>query len=123
MKTEIKSKTNKTNKMAKDSKATKIGVIALNNMQYVVKEGETIETRLPYDTTDGKDVDVKLLAVIADGKIEYGKPFLTNKMNFEFGDLVLGEKVYKDIFQAKSRYRKRVGFRKKFIEFKLNSIS
>lgn len=111
---------------AKTSKASakpipvKTAIVAINNMQYVVKEGETIHTRIALQS---KDVEVKLLALIDGETFTYGKPYLENKIDFELGEVVLGEKVTAFRYKSKARHRRKVGFRQKFVEFKLNSVN
>ncbi|MFW5702617.1 MAG: 50S ribosomal protein L21 [Candidatus Dojkabacteria bacterium] len=103
------------------AKAPKTAILEINNMQYVVAEGETISTRIATNLTD-KDLRVNLLAIIDGENFEYGKPYLKQKVEFSLGNIIKGEKVTTNKFKAKSRYRKKTGFRPRFVEFTLNSI-
>lgn len=119
-----KATTPKTKKVVKAAvkQSPKTVIVAINKMQYVVKEGETIKTRIGLDS-QAEDVEVKLLAVVDGENFTYGTPYLANKLNFELGGVVLGEKVTAFKYKSKARYRRKVGFRQKFVEFKLNSVN
>lgn len=105
----------------KQDKAPRTAVLEINNMQYVVAEGETVATRISPDA-NSKDIEVNLLALIDGDKFDYGKPYLKQKVEFELGEVVKGKKVTTNIFKAKSRYRRRRGFRPKYVEFTLKAI-
>jgi large subunit ribosomal protein L21 len=99
----------------------RIAILAINKMQYIVKEGETIQTRIKLDSTE-KNIDVKLLGLIEKENFEVGKPYLSNKLDYALGEVKLGDKVITNKFKAKARYRKRTGHRTKFVEFTLKSV-
>jgi ribosomal protein L21 len=120
-KTAAKKPTKKQTKKTRKSASPRTAVLAINNMQYIVKEGETIATRISLDSKNS-DVDVKLLALLDGDKLEYGKPHIDKKVDFELGKVKSGEKVTTAKFKSKSRYRRRKGFRKKFVEFTLNQV-
>ncbi len=124
-------KSTKAAKKAPKTAETKKVVLEINGMQYVLNEGETIETRISLDTVEKKkkdgtaeDLEVKLLAIIDEknDKFEYGKPYIEKTIDYEIGDVVKGEKVTTSFFRAKSRYRRKTGMRKKFVQFTLNKI-
>lgn len=100
----------------------KLGILEINKMQYVIKEGQTITVRIS-PTAKAKDVDVKLLGLIEGDSFEYGTPYLDNKLKFELGEVVKGPKVIKSTYKAKTRYRRKVGFRPKYVEFNLVEIA
>jgi ribosomal protein L21 len=125
------SKSGKAEKTESKKLGPKKVVLEINGMQYIVNEGETINTRISLDTVDNKkkdgtakDLDVKLLAIIDEKneKLEYGKPYIDKTIDYEIGDVVKGEKITTSFFRAKSRYRRKTGMRKKFVQFTLNKI-
>lgn len=109
----------------KVAKSSRIGVIEINKMQYIGREGETINARIALDSKENlNSVEVKLLALVNPDTKEfnYGAPYLDNKIDFEVGERVLGEKVTSSTFKAKARYRRKVGIRQKFVQVKINSF-
>jgi len=114
-KTTSKMTAERTNKIA-----TKLAILEINNMQYIVAEGETITCRIDLDPTATPEVN--LLGLVFGSEFTYGTPYLTNKVDFKLGEIVKGDKVITAKFKAKSRYRRKVGFRPHYIEFTLNSI-
>lgn len=96
-------------------------VLQINNMQYVLSAGESTPIRVEVDA-QADDLEVNVLAVLNEDKIEYGTPNLKQKAKFELGDVIKGEKVVKKTFKAKSRYRRKVGHRPKYREFKLIEV-
>ena len=84
-------------------------VIRINGNQYKVKEGETILL----DYFGGSKPEAEVL-LISDGEnIRIGKPVLKNssaKLKI-VDEKVKGDKLTVQKFKAKSRYRRRSGFR------------
>lgn len=99
----------------------KTAILEINNMQYVVREGETITCRVVTDEEAPRDV--KLLGIVDGENLFYGTPYLSNKIDFAFGEVVKGDKVVTAKFKAKSRYRRKVASRPQYVKFTLNGIN
>lgn len=109
---------------AKAKKVNGTAILQINNVQYVAKVGQTFPVMIELDTEKEADLDVKTLAIINGTDSQFGSPFLDTKVDFTLvKDVVKGEKVYANKFKAKSRYRKKVGHRAKYLQFTLNSLN
>lgn len=98
----------------------KRAVIRIKNRQYEVSEGEEI---LVDRNLDSKIEPEVLLVFDDDNKVEVGKPVLEKaKVVLEVLDQVKGEKVEVLKYKAKSRYRRRYGFRSLFTKVKVKEI-
>lgn len=101
---------------------SKFAIIKLGGSQYTLEEGKEYE--LPkFSAEVGK---VKLADVLAAGEgsdISVGAPILDKAaVEIEVLSHEKGEKVTSRIFKAKSRYRRKRGFRKQVTKFKVLSI-
>lgn len=84
-------------------------VIKINKEQYKVSEGD--EILVPGTLSEKPEIDFILR--VKDGKVVIGKPNI-EKLSLKFkviGENVKGEKINVLKYKAKSRYRKRIGFR------------
>ncbi len=97
-----------------------IGVFEINNNQYLAKTGEVIRTRI--STVEPNPI-INLLATIDGDSLDYGSPYLKNKVDFEVMGVVKGEKVRTNTYKAKSRTRKAVGNRPRYVEIKIKSFT
>jgi len=98
----------------------KRAVIRIKNRQYEVSEGEEI---LVDRNLDSKVEPEVLLVFDDDNKVEVGKPVLEKaKVVLEVLDQVKGEKVEVLKYKAKSRYRRRYGFRPLFTKVRVKEI-
>lgn len=100
---------------------TNYSVIRLQGSQYKVSEGEEILV----DFLNGERPKAEVLLKVKDGKVFLGKPFVKNAkvqlkvlVNKEKGKKL---KILK--FKAKSRYRRRMGFRALYTKLLVEKIS
>lgn len=101
---------------------SKFAILKLGGSQYTVEEGK--EYSIPkFEAEVGK---VKINEVLAAGEgsdINVGTPSLDKaSVELEVLEHAKGEKVTSRIFKAKSRYRRKRGFRKQVTKFKVLSI-
>lgn len=101
---------------------SKFAILKLGGSQYTLEEGKEYE--IPkFSAEVGK---VKLTDVLAAGEgsdVTVGTPMLDKAtVEIEVIEHAKGEKITSDIFKAKSRYRRRRGFRKQVTKFKVLSI-
>jgi len=98
----------------------KKAVIRIKNRQYEVSEGEEFLV----DRNLDPKIEPEVLLVFDDNNsVEVGKPVLEKaKVVLEVLDQVKGEKVEVLKYKAKSRYRRRYGFRPLFTKVKVNEI-
>jgi large subunit ribosomal protein L21 len=101
---------------------SKFAILKLGTSQYTIEEGKEYE--IPkFSAEIGK---LKLTDVLAAGEgsdVSVGTPIL-DKAVVEIDVLAheKGEKITSSIFKAKSRYRRKRGFRKQVTKFKVLSI-
>jgi len=97
-----------------------IAVLKIKGKQYKVAEGDEILV----DKFVAKEVPFETLLVAKDDKVEVGNPFL-KKVDIKLEILKeeeLGEKISVFKYKAKSRYRKKTGFRPKFTRVLVKKI-
>lgn len=103
---------------------TKYSIIQIGSFQYNVEEGKEY-TVDKFEGEEGKDLVIKEVLAIGDGDtFEVGYPFLDKaEVTLNIVKQGKGEKVTSRTFKAKSRYRRRKGFRKQVTKFKVVKIS
>ncbi len=101
--------------------AMKYAVIKIQGHQYQVAEKDEILV----DKLTDKKAEADVLLVSDEGKVKIGKPTLKDaKVTLKVvEELVKGEKLYIQKFKAKSRYRRRTGFRPKYTKLLVQTIS
>lgn len=98
----------------------KYAIIRLSGHQYKVIEGE----ELLVDFLNGEKPEVEVLMVKNEDKIQVGSPVLTkNPVTVKvIAEEEKGIKLHVSKFKAKSRYRKKVGFRPTLTRLKIEKI-
>jgi len=99
----------------------KYAVINLNGRQYRVSEGEEILV----DLISGSKAEAKTLLLVDADKVSVGKPDLKDaKIKLKVvAAMEKGEKVEIVKFRAKSRYRRKIGFRPQATRLLIEKIS
>ena len=99
----------------------KYAVISLNGRQYRVSEGEEILV----DLLTGSKAEAKTLLLVDADKVSVGKPDLKDaKIKLKVvAAMEKGEKVEIVKFRAKSRYRRKMGFRPQATRLLIEKIS
>lgn len=99
---------------------TKYAVIKLKNSQFKVSEGDEILV----DKLSEKP-DAEVLMVVEDGKVKLGKPKVKGaKVILKvIEEKEKGKKIHVQKYKAKSRYRRKIGFRPVFTRLKAQKIS
>ncbi|SRR3989344_7396068 len=95
-------------------------VLRIRGKQYKVTEGDKILVQ----GKPSKEYDPEVLLVVADGKVVIGKPLISGA-KLKIKDLqeeVKGEKLHVFKYKAKSRYRKKIGFRSASIRLQVEKI-
>jgi len=99
----------------------KYAVVRIKGTQYKVSEGEEILV----DKLDGGKPEVEVLLAVDNEKVLVGKPTLkdsTVKLKI-VKEEEKGEKIRVFKYKAKSRYRKKMGFRPKYTRLLVEKIS
>jgi len=111
-KTATKKSTAKKTTTKKSSKKIDFAVIEISGTQLRVKEGDRYEIE-KIKGEKGDKVEVKeVLMISQDGEIKVGKPYLKDmKVTLNIDSQFKGEKIEGFKYKAKSRYRKRYGYR------------
>lgn len=98
---------------------TKYAVIRINGKQYKVSEGEEILV----DRVTGNKPLVEVL-LMADGeKVVIGKPLVKGKIDLKKVEDLKGDKLDILKYKAKSRYRRKMGFRQQLSKLQVGKIS
>ncbi len=98
----------------------KYAVLKIAGKQYKVTEGEELLVNKINDTKVASEV----LLVVDGEKVHLGKPLVEGAkvvLKLETPE-VKGEKLYISKYKAKSRYRRRTGFRQVYSKIKVDSI-
>ena len=69
--------------------------------------------KIDYQGEKGKNIEANVILLSQDGKIQIGKPKLSEKLTLKFVDNIKGQKIRVSKFHAKANYRKTVGIRPK----------
>lgn len=100
----------------------KFAIINIAGAQYNVEEGKTYEVP-KFIAEAGKAFKISEVLALGDGStFEFGKPTLKADITLDILEQGNGEKVVSNIFKAKSRYRRKRGFRKEVTKFVVKSI-
>ncbi len=99
----------------------KYAVIRIKGQQYKVSEGDEILVGKLADKKPGTEV----LLLVDDGKIKVGKPTVRGaKVKIKIvKQEEKGKKLYVQKFKAKSRYRRKMGFRPLYTRLLIEKIS
>ena len=99
----------------------KYAVIKIKGRQYKVSEADT----LVVSKVDKNDVKADVLLYVDGEVVKIGKPYLkTNKVGLKVVEEELkGEKISVLKYKAKSRYRKKIGFRPRLTKIVVGKIS
>ncbi len=99
----------------------KYAVIKIQGHQYQVSEKDEILVDYLGETKPEADV----LLISDEGKVKIGKPLVKDaKVTLKVvEEIVAGEKIYVQKFKAKSRYRRKTGFRPKYTKLLVQTIS
>lgn len=99
----------------------KYAVVKLQGHQYKVAEKDEILVDKLY--TD--KIEAEVLLISEDGKVKVGKPTVKGaKVVFKVSEAeVKGDKLYVAKYKAKSRERRRIGFRPKYTKLLVQTIS
>jgi len=99
---------------------TKYAVLKIKGTQYKVLEGEEILVAKLGDTK----VQADMLLLVEDDKVSIGKPVLkASNLKLKVVKEEKGEKITVFKYKAKSRYRKKAGFRPKYTRLLVEKIS
>lgn len=97
----------------------KYAIISINKKQYKVEEG----SELLIDRIDEKEIEPTVMLYVDEKKSVFGDPVIKNaKVKFEHLGEINGKKLHVRKFKAKSRYRRKIGFRPKYSKIKVKSI-
>jgi len=100
-------------------------IVTIAGHQYQVKQGDVIDVPYQADWPEGKEVKLdQVVATLSDNDITPGTPYLDNvvvkaKVIKHFS----GPKVSQINYKAKSRYRRRVGWRAKYTRLNITQIT
>lgn len=99
----------------------KYAVVKIQGKQYKVSEGE----ELLVDKIIDKKVIPEVLLISEDGKVRIGKPRVEGgEVKFKIlSEQEKGEKIDVFKYKAKSRYRKKIGFRPLYTKLLVEKIS
>jgi len=101
-------------------KSSKTAVIRINNNQYLVQEGREILI----DPIKEKNVKPEVLLIVTGEKVKIGTPLLKDaRVKVKLLGEEKGKKIDVYKFKAKSRYRRKMGFRPNYQRLLVEKIS
>jgi len=100
----------------------KLAVVEIKSHQYLVKEGDKIETEKIEGEKNQKILLDKVLLLADKEKIEIGKPYLSKKIEAEILDQIKTKKIIVFKYKPKTRYRKKRGHRQQKTVLKIIKI-
>jgi len=86
-------------------------ICEISGKQYKVVPGQNLE--VDFLGEEGKDLEVNVLLLSDDGKLQIGSPFLKEKLTLKRVENIKGEKIRVSKFHAKANFRKTIGYRSK----------
>jgi large subunit ribosomal protein L21 len=96
-------------------------VIKIQGHQYKVKEGDSI---LVDKLKDSKNLKFDVLLLVNGKEVKLGKPFLKDpKLDVKVLGEEKGKKLHILKYKAKSRYRRKMGFRPQYTKLLIEKIS
>lgn len=96
----------------------KFAILEISGKQYLVKPGQTFEVDKLGEDLKTLSVD-KVLLIARDDKVEIGKPYLKEKIDFEVLDTIKKAKIRVATYKAKANYRRVKGFRRQVSRIKM----
>jgi len=97
----------------------KYAVVKIQGTQYKITEGE----ELLVDSLKEKKLTSEVLLNVNEDEVQVGKPVLDKvKVDFEILGEEKGKKLYVSKYKAKSRYRRKLGFRSQLTRLKVKKI-
>lgn len=93
-------------------------VCEISGKQYKIIPNKAFE--VDYLGEGKKSLEVNVLLLSEDGKIQLGEPYLKEKLNLEVLENTRGEKIRVSKFHAKANFRKTVGHKSKLTKVILN---
>ncbi len=98
----------------------KYAIVRIKGHQYKVREGEEILV----DKIEEKKIEPEVLLVVDEEKVKVGKPIVKDaKVGVKILGDEKGEKIVIRKFKAKSRYRRKTGFRASLTRLLVQSIN
>ncbi|MBU0572138.1 50S ribosomal protein L21 [Patescibacteria group bacterium] len=99
----------------------KYAVVKIKGQQYRVSEGDEILV----DKLGTDKLDVRILLVVDEKGVKIGKPEVKDaKVKIKIiSEEEKGKKLYVQTFKAKSRYRRKIGFRPVYSRLLIEKIS
>jgi large subunit ribosomal protein L21 len=109
--------------MAEKTETKKEAVIRVKGTQFIVREGQELEVDRLTEKA-GSKFDAEVLMSTNGKDIEIGTPLTKNaKVTLEVLAHKKGEKIQGMRFKAKSRYRRKFGYRSSLTVLKVNKIA
>jgi large subunit ribosomal protein L21 len=95
-------------------------IIRIKGKQYKVSQGDEILV----DKTEEKAPKCDVLLVVGDKEVKIGKPLVSDaKVILKIVEQVKGKKISVQKFKAKSRYRRKIGFRPQLTKMLVEKIT
>lgn len=98
-------------------------IIETGGKQYKVQEGDILNVE-KLDVTEGETVEIdKVLAVVNDEKVAWGKPFVSGaKVVLKAMEQGKGKKIIVFKYKPKKKYRKKMGHRQPYTKVVVEQI-
>ncbi len=102
----------------------KYAVIDISGHQSIVSEGDILSVDLIDTKEKAKLSTDKVLLIATDDNVQVGNPYVKDSLvEYEVIGHKQGKKLHIFQYKAKSRYRRKTGFRPQLTDIKITSIS
>ena len=102
----------------------KYAVIDISGHQLIVSEGDILSVDLINTKEKAKLSTDKVLLIATDDNVQVGNPYVKDSLvDYQIIGHKQGKKLHIFQYKAKSRYRRKTGFRPQLTDIKITSIS
>jgi len=102
----------------------KYAVLDISGHQSIVSEGDVLTVDLVEAKEKSKQTTDKVLLIATDDSVQVGNPYVKDSLvEYEVIGHKQGKKLHIFQYKAKSRYRRKTGFRPQLTDIKITSIS
>jgi len=102
----------------------KYAVLDISGHQLIASEGDVLSVDLIEAKEKSKQTTNKVLLIATDDNVQVGNPYVKDSLvEYEVIGHKQGKKLHVFQYKAKSRYRRKTGFRPQLTDIKITSIS
>lgn len=89
-------------------------ICEIKGKQYKVLPNIPFQVDYLGENRDNRDIEVKVLIAVFNGKLQIGKPYLKEKVTLKVIENIKGKKIRVSKYHAKANYRRTTGIKPKY---------